>query len=109
MGKKINLIGSSNYLTNSTCVFGSMAGLAPTTNVRPMVTSLPGYKFARAAANGTDPNGNITTQSSADRSAGCGLGRFEVDNCTNARGCIQRIRHSNYAPYAYRAAGTLLG
>ena len=43
---KISKIGASNLLTNSTQNFGSMAGLAPTTNVRPHITSLPGYKYA---------------------------------------------------------------
>ena len=43
---KISKIGASNLLTNSTQNFGSMAGLAPTTNVRPNITSLPGYKYA---------------------------------------------------------------
>ena len=43
---KISKIGSSNLLTNSTKNFGSMAGLAPTANTRPHITSLPGYKYA---------------------------------------------------------------
>lgn len=44
---RINLIGASNLHTNNTCQFGSMAGLAPTTNVRPHIVSLPGYKYTR--------------------------------------------------------------
>ena len=47
-----NLIGASNLQTNRTSVFGSLAGLAPTTGVRPHVTGLHGYKFTRVAANG---------------------------------------------------------
>ena len=45
---RINLIGASNRKTNNTCVFGSMAGLAPTATVRPHITMLAGYKYARA-------------------------------------------------------------
>ena len=48
----------SNRFTNSVsgevCVFGSMAGLAPTATKRPHITGLPGYKYTRSAANGTD-------------------------------------------------------
>ena len=48
---RINLIGASNRHTNNTCQFGSMAGLAPTTNVRPNITGLPAYKVSIIAAN----------------------------------------------------------
>jgi hypothetical protein len=41
---RINLIGSNRY-TNSTAVFGNMAGLAPTKNVRSFIPALPGYKY----------------------------------------------------------------
>ena len=90
MGKKINLIGASNHLTNSTCVFGSMAGLAPTATVRPMFTGLPGYKFARAAANG---HHWVTNEflSQAEKDNMCGLGKFEKDGCKNAKKCIDFI------------------
>ena len=89
-GKKINLIGASNLYTNSTCVFGSMAGLAPTATVRPMFTSLPGYKFARAAANGHNWETNAFL-SQAEKDNMCGLGKFEKDGCKNAKKCIKYI------------------
>ena len=41
-GKKISRFGSNLY-TNSTNVFGSMAGLNTTVGVRPHITSLVGY------------------------------------------------------------------
>ena len=90
MGKKINLIGASNLHTNSTCVFGNMAGLAPTATIRPVVTGLPGYKFARAAANGHQWETNVDL-SADDKAQGCGLGKFEVNGCTNAKKCISHI------------------
>lgn len=90
MGKKINLIGASNHLTNSTCVFGNMAGLAPTATVRPMFTGLPGYKFARSAANGLNWDTNAFL-SQSEKTNGCGLGKFEKDGCKNAKKCINYI------------------
>jgi len=42
---KTNKIGASNLYTNNTGQFGSMAGLAPTTNVRPHITNQKGYKY----------------------------------------------------------------
>lgn len=71
-GKKIALIGSSNHLTNSTANFGSMAGLAPTKNVRPWISGLHGYKYTRAAANGSNW---LTGESinALEKANGCGL------------------------------------
>ena len=43
------MIGASNLHTNSTCVFGSMAGLAPTATVRPNVTGIHGYKYLKSS------------------------------------------------------------
>jgi hypothetical protein len=50
---RINLIGSSNLNTNRTNVLGGpkKSGLAPTTNMKPFFTSLPGYGVARIARN----------------------------------------------------------
>lgn len=90
MGKKINLIGASNHLTNSTCVFGNMAGLAPTATVRPMFTGLPGYKFARVAANGFNWETNAFL-SQDEKTNGCGLGKFEKDGCEKSKKCIEFI------------------
>ena len=86
---RVNLIGSSNLYTNQTCVFGSMAGLAPTTNVRPNVSGLPGYKFTRAAANGINwQTGSFLSQTEKDN--GCGLGR----NCDHGKNCVKQIGFS---------------
>jgi hypothetical protein len=100
MGKKISLIGASNLYTNSTCVFGSMAGLAPTATVRPMFTGLPGYKFARAAANGHNWETNAFL-SQGEKTNGCGLGKFETDGCTNAQSCIRHINPRGSTAGAY--------
>jgi len=43
-GKKISKFGSNLY-TNSTNVYGSMAGLNSTVGVRPNVTGIVGYKY----------------------------------------------------------------
>ena len=96
MGKKINLIGASNHLTNSTCVFGNMAGLAPTATVRPMFTGLPGYKFARSAANGHHWVTNAFL-SQDEKTNGCGLGR----NCADGRLCVKYITPRGSTAGAY--------
>ena len=103
-----NLIGASNRQTNRTSVFGSLAGLAPTTGVRPNVTGRPGYKFARIAANGlkfVDGGADIDV-SEADRAQGCGFNR---DNGTldapNGKRCIQHIGFSKNVSQ-FRKAGT---
>jgi hypothetical protein len=49
-GKKISKLGSNLY-TNSTNVFGSMAGANPTVGVRPNVTGLTGYKASNLPKN----------------------------------------------------------
>jgi hypothetical protein len=43
-GKKISKFGSNLY-TNSTNVFGSMAGLNSTVGVRPNITGIIGYQY----------------------------------------------------------------
>ena len=101
---RVNLIGSSNLYTNSTCVFGSMAGLAPTTNVRPSVTGLPGYKYTRSAANGVNwLDGSVLGQSTTDKAAGCGLGK----NCTSGKSCVKSLGLSKTG-VAYYAGSKLL-
>lgn len=86
-GQKINLIGSSNHLTNSTSVFGNMPGLAPLVGVPSHITStIPGYKFLRVAANGFDWETNSALDPSA-LSKGCGLGK----NATQGRLCLQYL------------------
>lgn len=75
---KVRLIGASNRSTNKTSEFGSMAGLAPTTNVRPNVTGLPGYKYTATAANGVNWITGVSLNSAA-YAAGCGLGKSGAD------------------------------
>jgi len=80
------LIGSSNSYTNNTNVFGSMAGLNSNVCLRPWVTSIPGYKYERTAANGVDW---ITGASlnSTDIANGCGYNK----GINNATKCISYI------------------
>jgi len=100
---RVNLIGASNRQTNQTCVFGSMAGLAPTTNVRPSVTGLPGYKYMRAAANGVDwETGNFLSLS--DKTAGCGLGR----SCDDGKKCIALTHMKGTNAMSYRVGKKML-
>jgi hypothetical protein len=42
---KTSRIGASNLYTNNAGVFGSMAGLAPTANVRPRLLAHKGYSY----------------------------------------------------------------
>ena len=102
---KVNLIGSSNRQTNyQRCVFGSMAGLAPTTNVRPNVTGLHGYKYARAAANGINwSDGSTFAQSVTDKTKGCGLNR----TCDDGKDCVTHIGFTNFV-MAYRTGAKVL-
>ena len=84
---RVNLIGSSNRQTNSTCVYGSMAGLAPTTNVRPNVTGLPGYKVGIVAANQHDACGNEIASNTDAINNGCGLGKYSTA-CSDGKNCL---------------------
>lgn len=87
-----NLIGASNRYTNSTCVFGSMAGLAPTATVRSDITRIHGYKYARTAANGIDWNTGTTLE--RDDNAlknGCGLNK----SCADGMKCIKAIGYTH--------------
>ena len=91
---RVNLIGSSNRQTNQTCVFGSMAGLAPTATVRPNVTGINGYKSARVAANSfywLSPHDYLNQ---AEKDAGCGLGKKGTKACTDGKSCIELIGFS---------------
>jgi len=96
MGKKINLIGASNHLTNSTCVFGNMPGLAPTSTVRPMFTSLPGYKYTRVAAHGFHWYTNAFLDVS-EKNNNCGLGK----SCEDGKKCIKYINPKKSTAGAY--------
>ena len=108
---RTNLIGASNLRTNRTSVFGSLAGLAPTTGVRPNVTGLNGYKFARIAANGLRfiDGGDDIDVSKVDRNKGCG---FNKDNGTlgapNGQRCIKHIGFSKNVSQ-FRIGKSMLG
>lgn len=84
---RINLIGASNRQTNQTCHYGSMAGLAPTTNVRPNVTGLPGYKVGVTAANQHNNDGTAISSNTLSMSAGCGLGK----RCADGTACLKHL------------------
>lgn len=91
-GKKISLIGASNLYTNNTCNYGSMAGLAPTTNVRPNVSGLNGYKYNSIAANGTNwATGSILAKDSTSKGKGCGLGKLGQNACDEGKRCLQHL------------------
>ncbi len=83
---KSTLIGSSGRLTNQTCHYGSMPGLAPTTNVRPNITGMPGYKFMSVAANGVNWS-NGAALNATSMGAGCGLGK----NCAYGTACLKHL------------------
>ncbi len=70
-GKKISKFGSNLY-TNSTNVFGSMAGAAPTVGVRPHITGINGYNKGM----------NLPKDALVN---GCGRNRSRADNVTCAK------------------------
>ena len=94
---KSRVIGASNRLTNNTNEFGSMAGLAPTTGVRPNVTGLPGYKYYSIAANGVNWQTGVSLNGDA-RNAGCGLGNRPNDgrDCLKFLGLYQGVNQLQY-------------
>ena len=100
-GKKISLIGSSNYLTNNTNVFANMPGLAPTATVRPMVTSLPGYKHLLVAANGVNWSDGSATDASA-RAHGCGLGKHPDVAGHQGLKCLKYLGVNNTVNHRYQ-------
>ena len=89
---RINLIGASNRNTNNTCVFGSMAGLAPTATVRPHITMLAGYKYARAF-------------NKVPLDTGCGWSNARAskksDYCDGGKKCVENIGYSKYVAQYY--------
>ncbi len=87
---RINLIGASNRQTNQTCHYGSMPGLAPTTNVRPNVTGLPGYKVAVTAANQHNNDGTAISSNTKSMAAGCGLGKYK-GACAEGTACLKHL------------------
>ena len=86
---RVNLIGSSNRQTNSTCVFGSMAGLAPTATVRPHITGSHGYKSARVAINSFNWDNNAFLNQQ-EKDNGCGFNR----TCADGKMCVKFIGNS---------------
>lgn len=90
MSAKTRNAFGSNRLTNQTCVYGSMAGLAPTTNVRPNVTGIHGYKSSRTAANMfVWPTNRALYQDERDN--GCGLGKYGDIACKDGKKCVDYI------------------
>ncbi len=84
---RVNLIGASNRQTNKTCHYGSMAGLAPTTNVRPNVTGLAGYKVGITAANQHKNDGSELASNTTAMNEGCGLGK----RCEDGKKCLKHL------------------
>tara|TARA_X000000368_G_scaffold369173_1_gene317558 strand:+ start:298 stop:1815 length:1518 start_codon:yes stop_codon:yes gene_type:complete len=84
---RASLLGS-NLHTNNTRHFGSMAGLAPTSTVRPNITGLSGYKVAAVAANQHRRDGTIIVSNTDALNNGCGLGK----NSSNGEQCLKYLR-----------------
>lgn len=106
---RVTLIGASNRLTNSTCVFGSMAGLAPTSNTRPHITGIHGYKYASSAANGIDWNTGATlTRDATSLTNGCGFNRDKPYECTNGNKCVKYLNFPYVTGTTYRTGSKLL-
>ncbi len=87
---RVNLIGASNRQTNQTCHYGSMAGLAPTTNVRPFISGIPGYKVAVTAANQHNNDGTSINSNTLSMNAGCGLGKYKTA-CADGTACLKYL------------------
>lgn len=91
------MIGSSSRFTNSTCVLGSLPGLAPTTNVRPNITGLAGYKAYPISNNmfrmvSTLSGDKVTISQRHVRNVNeCGFNT----NCTNAKKCVDKVSAKN--------------
>ena len=103
---RVNLIGASNRQTNSTCVFGSMAGLAPTSNTRPNITGLHGYKYTRSAANGISWGTGVTpTRDIKGLANGCG---FNKDCKTEGIKCVKYLNFPYVTGTTYRTGSKLL-
>ena len=84
---RASLLGS-NLHTNNTCHFGSMAGLAPTSTVRPNITGLAGYKVAVVAANQHRNDGSIIASNTNALNNGCGLGK----TCSDGEKCLKYLK-----------------
>ncbi len=105
---RVNLIGASNRHTNQTCHYGSMPGLAPTTNVRPNVTGLPGYKVGITAANQHNNDGSAIASNTAAMAFGCGLGK----RCADGTSCLKGLNlwtGANTLGYFQTGRSKLLG
>lgn len=90
-GKKISKFGSNLY-TNSTNVFGSMAGAAPTVGVRPHITGLIGYNKGM----------NLPTNALDN---GCGRNKSRADNKT----CANFLGKKAFTLYQPATDKTILG
>tara|TARA_B100001175_G_scaffold286813_1_gene268797 strand:+ start:1717 stop:2040 length:324 start_codon:yes stop_codon:yes gene_type:complete len=105
---RVNLIGASNRQTNQTCHYGSMPGLAPTTNVRPNITGLRGYKVGVTAANQHNNDGSAIASNTASMNAGCGLGK----RCADGTACLKHLNlwtGANTVGYFQTGRSKLLG
>lgn len=84
------MIGSSSRFTNSTCVLGSLPGLAPTTNMRPNITGIAGYKAYPISNNQFRMylnNNDKMDVKRVDNRAECGFNR----DCKNSKDCVEKV------------------
>lgn len=88
------MIGSSSRITNRTCVLGSLPGLAPTTNMRPNISGLAGYKAYPISNNQFrmyktfHGNGNSQwNMKRVDNIVECGFNR----TCADSKTCVQKV------------------
>ena len=93
------MIGSSSRFTNRTCVLGSLPGLAPTTNVRPNITGLAGYKAYPISNNmfrivSSKKPGESTVSITRQRVRNVSECGFNT-NCTNAKKCVDKVTAKN--------------
>lgn len=85
---KISKIGMSNRMTNSTNVFGNMAGLAPTANAKPFFVGHRGLSYKYDAIQ-NDPKNYII---------GCGVGKtpHQQKTCINKLNILSANVSNNY-------------
>tara|TARA_B100000902_G_scaffold305073_1_gene293438 strand:+ start:6366 stop:6674 length:309 start_codon:yes stop_codon:yes gene_type:complete len=91
------MIGSSSRFTNRTCVLGSLPGLAPTTNMRPNITGLAGYKAYPISNNmfritQSEVSGKSVKSLQLVRNVSeCGFNR----NCKDSKTCVTKVSAKN--------------
>tara|TARA_B100001769_G_scaffold268566_1_gene257243 strand:+ start:9889 stop:10206 length:318 start_codon:yes stop_codon:yes gene_type:complete len=91
------MIGSSSRFTNNTCVLGSLPGLAPTTNMRPNITGLAGYKAYPISNNmfrivmEEDQNGKVSTLLKRSTNAVSECESGFTKGCKDSKTCVNKV------------------